>query len=414
MTEPREFRYWERAERPLVRRVRAAARAVLGFDLAPPDDVVRAFAAMYYDADPVAEAFVEDVYLGRGADVGRAMLERALEGGVAAVPDAPQTLASLLEDLGREPDWLDWDEVERGARAFRRFGPDVFEFAGAITLQAYSESSVAKPLALTGAYAGKTARKRFLETASFWIAVSEAGALRPDAPGRAAALRVRVMHVFVRRKLLAHPEWNAKAWGVPISQADALLTLMGGSFAPGVALHALGYRTSVRDIEAMMHFWRFVGHLMGVRPHFYPRSMREAAQLTFVAMLKGAETAGEDGKNLCRSYAQAFAPDVRDGLHTPPRERRAAERRHRAHVGTVRLFLPPWTHAKNGLPPAGAWALLPLARAPFVFAAETLRRAFPSLDTVADAVARRRRTRWLAARMGEVRAEYRPAERFTR
>jgi hypothetical protein len=200
----------------------------------------------------------------------------------------------------------------------------VFEFAGAITLQAYSESSVAKPLALTGAYAGKTARKRFLETASFWIAVSEAGALRPDAPGRAAALRVRVMHVFVRRKLLAHPEWNAKAWGVPISQADALLTLMGGSFAPGVALHALGYRTSVRDIEAMMHFWRFVGHLMGVRPHFYPRSMREAAQLTFVAMLKGAETAGEDGKNLCRSYAQAFAPDVRDGLHTPPRERRAA------------------------------------------------------------------------------------------
>ena len=69
-----------------------------------------------------------------------------------------------------------------GARAFRRYGTAVFRFAGAITLEGYAENSVAKPLALTGAYAGSSTRRRFLETVAFWIAVSEPGGLLRGAP----------------------------------------------------------------------------------------------------------------------------------------------------------------------------------------------------------------------------------------
>ncbi|RZO59814.1 MAG: hypothetical protein EVA89_14415, partial [Sandaracinaceae bacterium] len=87
---PTEFRYWDRLDRPAHRWMRRASRALGGFDLAPPDDVVRAFADMYYDADPLAEAFVRDVYLTRGMAAGRAMLEDALANG--AGPDAPLTL----------------------------------------------------------------------------------------------------------------------------------------------------------------------------------------------------------------------------------------------------------------------------------------------------------------------------------
>ncbi len=147
---PAEFRYHDRLDRRWPRLVRRASRAVLGFDPAPPDDVVRTFAAMYYDADPLAEAFVEEVYLRRGMAAGRAMLEQALAGGVASVPDPPRSLVALFADLERDPPWVDPARVERGARAFRRFGPAVFRFAGTITLAAYTESSVAKPLALTG------------------------------------------------------------------------------------------------------------------------------------------------------------------------------------------------------------------------------------------------------------------------
>ena len=407
---PGEFRYWDHLDRPSARRVRALTKRVLGFDPAPPDDVVRTIASMYYDADPPCEAFVDEVYLKQGSAAGRAMLERALADGVEAVPDAPASLRALFADLESDPPWLDWDRVERGARAFRRYGTAVFRFAGAITLEGYAENSVAKPLALTGAYTGTSTRRRFLETAAFWIAVSEPGGLRPGAPGRGSALRVRVMHVFVRRKLLAHPAWDLAAWGVPISQGDALLTLMGGSFAPGLAMHLLGYLPSRADIEAMMHFWRYVGHLMGVRCRWYPASLREAVQLSFVTFVKGARLSGDDGRTLCQSFAQAFSPDP----DAPLRERLPAELEHRIHLAYTRLFVSPKSHRAFGLPPAGPWVLAPLAIAPLTAATELARRAIPGVEHVIDRVARRRRARWFARHMNGRTAEYKPVEQFTR
>lgn len=197
---------------------------------------------------------------------------------------------------------------------------------------------------------------------------------------------------------------------MPISQADALLTLMGGSVAPGIALHAIGYRTTTREIEAMMHFWRYVGHLLGVRPRWYPADVREGLQLAFVSFLKRAETAGDDGKRLCQSYADAFAPDGRGSL----RERLAGVLEHGVHRGFTRLFLPPPLYRRFEMPPAGAWVLYPLALAPFVFAAETLRRRLPGVDEVADQVARRARRRWLTRQLGDRAAAFRPVQTFQR
>ncbi len=408
--QPTEFRYWDRLERPWARAARAVGKRVLGFDLAPADEVVRAFAAAYYDADPLAEAVVDELYLGGEPARGRAMFEQALTAGVGAVPAAPASLAALFADLDDDPPWLDRARLAHGATVFRRYGADVFRFAGAITLAAYAENSVAKPLALTGAYAGGSTRKRFLETCAFWIAVSEPGGLDRGAAGRASALRVRMMHVFVRRRLLAHPEWDAAAWGVPISQADALLTILGGSFAPGYAMRLLGYRPTTADIEAMLHFWRYVGHLMGVRPRWFPTTVRDCAQLAFVTALKGAGRAGDDGRALCASYVAAFTPPA--ALPWPARVR--AWWTDGLHRGFTRVFMPPPAYAANRLPSAGLWPLAVLAPAPLRFAAETARRALPRLDAVADRVARRQRAAWFAAQMGDRAAEYRPVEQFTR
>ena len=408
---PTEFRYWENLDKPWARTLRAVGRRVLGFDPAPPEEVVRKFASMYFDADPLAEAFVEEVYVKRGMEAGRAMLDQALRGGARSVPDAPASLIALFADIERDPDWVDPELVEIGARAFRRYGTDIFRFAGAITLEGYSENSVAKPLVLTGAYAGDSTKNRFLETVAFWIGVSEPGGLVEGAPGRIAALRVRIMHVFVRKRLASHPEWDESAWGVPISQGDATLTLMGGSFGPGYAMRLMGYRPSKREIRAMMHFWRYVGHLMGVRPRWYPANLEEASQLSFMTLVKAARLSGDDGKHLCQSYVHAFAPkEAQKGVRKRLRERWE----YGAHLGATRVFTPPWTYKHNALPSTGLWALHPLGRAPFIFAAETLRRRFPSLENVADRVARRSRERWFANHMDGREARYRPAQSFTR
>ncbi|SUA77920.1 Latex clearing protein precursor [Nocardia otitidiscaviarum] len=408
---PTEFHYWDRLADPRVQQARRMFRTVFRFDPQPSEDLVRAFGEAYYQADPVAEAFVDEVYLGEpGPKAGRAMLDRALEYGVDSVPDAPPSLIRLFEEFETPPDWLDPELVAQGAQVFRRWGTSVFSFATTSTLEMYSESSIAKPLSYTGGYAGDRAHKRQLETVRFWIDVSEPGGLDPGARGRQTAMRVRIMHVFIRRKLMARPEWDYDAWGVPISVGDATLTLMGGSVVPGLALWSIGHQTTVREIEATLHFWRYVGHLLGVQPRWYPRDFQESVRLMFAAFVKRAHTAGTDGAELVESYLPAFEPKP----GTPWRKRLRDEINYRMQIGYTGVWLLPSTYARHTMPRRFPWVLHPIVQAPLIFGAETLRRTIPGLDAVADRVQRHRREQWYRNEVGDRAAEFQPVEEFRR
>jgi hypothetical protein len=408
---PGEFAgFWQRVDGRRVRATRWASRRFLGFDPIPGDAQVRAFANGYYDADPVAEAFVDDVYLSRGANEGRRMLDQAISHGVDSVTDAPDSMHRLFDEFERPPAWLNRGLVDEGAALFRRYGPAVFSFAGVETLLGYTESSIVKPLAFTGTYAGDSALNRFMETARFWIDVSEPGGLEAGGAGRATAMRVRIMHVFLRRRLLAHPDWDLAAWGVPISQSDALITLMSSSLTPGLAMHLMGYRTSTREIEAMMHYWRFIGHLLGVQPRWYPETVPEGLQLSAVFLLKCAKTAGADGVELVESYPRAFVPKA----GTPWRKRLRDEINYRAQVGYTRYFLPGRFYRRYDMPNAWPWALHPLLQAPAILLVDTLRRHSPAVARLQDRFARRRRETWWRNEMGDKQSRFKPAEQFRR
>jgi hypothetical protein len=407
---PAEFRYWDRLDEPAVQRARRAWRTVWRFDPQPDDAYVRRFAAAYYDTDPIAEAFVADVYDARGAKAGRAMLDQAIEHGIDSVQDAPESMRRLFAEFETPPPWFDRELADRGARVFRRWGTSVFKFATASTLEMYTESSIAKPLALSGGYTGQRAHHRQMETVRFWIDISEPGGLDAGGPGRATAMRVRIMHVFIRRRLMEHVEWDLDAWGAPISVADATLTLMGGSVVPGLSLWSAGHQTTIAEIEALLHFWRYVGHLLGVQPDWYPRDFRESVQLMFAAFVKRAYAAGEDGDELIESYLPAFAP--KPGSPWPKRVRDEVE--YRALVGYTRFWMLPQSYNSHAMPRAWPWVLLPLLQAPFLLVLETVRRLCPPLDRLADRSQRRRRESWYRNQMGDKQAAFMPAEALRR
>jgi hypothetical protein len=408
---PTEFLgYWQRFDTTGMRRVRRICRAVLRFDPIPDEEKVLSFARGYYDADPVAEAFVDEVYLRRGSGEGRRMLDQAIAHGVDSVPDAPESMRRLFAEFERAPSWLEPAEVEHGAALFRRFGPAVFSFAGVETLLGYTESSIVKPLALTGGYAGDSALNRFMETARFWIDVSEPGGLDAGGAGRATAMRVRVMHVFIRRHIVNHPEWRLDEWGVPISQSDALITLLSSSLTPGLAMHLMGYRTSRREIETLMHYWRYIGHLLGVQPRWYPETLAEGLQLSSVFFLKRAKTAGADGVELVESYPRAFTPET----GTPWRKRLRDEINYRAQLGYTRYFLPGRIYRRYDLPNPWPWALHPLLQAPAILVADTLRRHVRPVARGLDRYARWRRETWWRNEMGDKQSKFAPAEQLRR
>jgi hypothetical protein len=262
----------------------------------------------------------------------------------------------------------------------------------------YTESAVAVPLSLAGGYAGDNALRRFLETTRFWMDVSEPGALfQTGSAGRTTAMRVRVMHVSVRRRVAEHAEWDADRWGLPISQAYMMLTLMGGSVAPALIMWLLGYQTTPTEIRALLHYQRYLGHLLGVHPSWYPSSIVEGVQAVFLTALGRSYTAGPHGAELIESFPKAFAP--RADNSTTLRRRLRAHYEHQLICGYVGMLMAPNTRMRHDMPPLLPSLLVPLARLPFITAKETLRRASPAADALFDQRARARRERWYRLQM---------------
>jgi ER-bound oxygenase mpaB/B'/Rubber oxygenase, catalytic domain len=376
----------------------------------PSDGHILDFAHAYYDADPVAEAFVKDAYIDGNSSHGRAMLDQALAHGVDSVTDAPPSMVRLFDEFEKDPPWVDHDLVERGAFLFRRCGPAVFSFNGVGTLLAYTEDPIVQPLSMTGKYAGDAALNRFMETARFWIDVSDPGGTKPGAPGRATAMRVRIMHVFLRQRITRHPQWNLTAWGKPINQAEATITLLAGGFASGLGMHKLGYRSTSADILAMMHFWRYVGHLMGVQPRWYPADLREARQLMTLYFAKRAFGAVEDGRELIESYPRAFTPKQDTGLRKAIRD----QFNYRIQLGYTRYFLPGRFYRSYDMPDPWPWALLPTLQIPINLTIDLLAHVSPRIARLQDRFARWRRNTWFHNEMGDRDAHFKAAETFRR
>lgn len=400
---PTHFRYWEQKDTPLWQRRRRIFRRLTGRDLFPSDEQAKMLCEDLFAGDPVAEKFVADVFEGAmGHSRGRKLLDHALEHGIESVPDAPQSMKALFAEFDMVPDWVDRDLVEQGAAVWRRWGTLLFSVAGVTTLEIYTEGAVATPLSLAGGYAGENALRRFLETSKFWIDVSEPGQLfEHGSQARKTAMQVRVMHVSVRKRVGAHPDWNAEAWGLPISQTYQQMTQAGGAVAPALSLWLTGVQTTPKEMRALIHFNRYMGHLLGVRPRWAPETVTEQLQTVFMNVAARSYDSGEAGKELIESFPAAFAPRTEQrGL-----ARLRALYNYRIYAAYCALWMTPGTRRTYEMPAAFPWILFVILRWPLVTALELLRR-LPVVRRVHASAMDQHRRNWLAWQMAGRRAQF--------
>ena len=376
--------------------VRRVAVKTTGRDLFPTEEQIRTFAEDMFRSDPVAERFVDEVYGELGAPAARALLDKALTEGLDSIDNPPTAMKALFEEFETVPEWVDPAMIAEGEAIWRRWGTSLFSVAGGITLEMYTEAAVATPLSLAGGYAGDNALRRFLETARFWIDVSEPDALlTPGSAGRATAMRVRVMHVWVRRTVGEHPEWDTERWGVPISQSYQLLTLLGGSVVPAMALWMVGVQTSLREIRVLLHYQRYLGHLLGVRTQWYPSTIADSLRLLALVNATRSYDSGPHGAELIESFPAAFAP--RDG-HSGLRRLREMYNA-RIYAAYSALFMMPWTRRGYDMPSALPGIVWIVVRLPLVTVVETARRVCPPVSRFHERLMRRHRENWHAAQM---------------
>jgi hypothetical protein len=408
---PSGYNYFRAINTPPGRALKERLERAAHSSLDIPEEMATAFGRAVNTGDRLGDVYISAAFASpSGRSRARSDVEQALGQGIETVKDPSPELITLFEQIDTDPEWVDWTTVEHGAEVFRRYGQELYPFFGMGTFNAYALESVAKPLALTGAYTGGSAFGRFLETSRLWTDTTEPGAMRPGGAGRRSAVLVRVLHSIIRHTLLPHREWDRDRLGVPISQFGMFSTLLASSFGPGQQLKRLGYRPTDDDISAMMHHWRYVGYLMGAEAPWYPETMTDGFRSQLLVALAEAPVIGEDSRQLCSSFMDTYLP--RGGARGL--RRIYGTLRYRAQLGHARFYLGSNSYRATGLPDPGPWRYLPLVRVIPNLTREGLRRTVPGAAGWIDRRHRRARQNFLDTHLEGGEAKFKPVDKLTR
>jgi len=353
----------------------------------PTEAQIRRFGELLLKGDALADALAEH-FGAVGFARARADLDRALHEGIEAVPGAPAPLRELVAQCETDPFWLDRDLLEEGARACRRTGPfGVLIMRDVALMGGYGNAAINKPLTFTGALTEGAAR-RTVETASFWIDVTRERGLEKGGVGFQSAVKVRMMHGLLRRRIAAHPQWRTDLWGVPINQADMIATNLAFSLIFLHGLRCMGVQFTRRERAGILHLWRYVGYLMGIDERYLASDEKEGFRLLYLSLLTQPD-ADEDTRALSRAlmnepYDMAGGTRWGDAL---------AEVMLRCHNGMTHVALGDRAYANLGLPVDRRFSWYPFAVAPAIFGTELLRLAVPGGTTLYT---------WVGGRMQEV------------
>jgi hypothetical protein len=231
---PECFAYFRSIDTPRGQAVKRQLERVAKIRLEVSAELAESFGRAMNTGDRLGDTYIAAAFAQpKGRAKARKDVEQALNGGIESVEDALPELVAMFEQVNTDPGWVDWARVEHGAEVFRRYGKELYPYFGMVTFNGYALETIAKPLALTGAYTGGSAFGRFLETCRLWTDTTEPDAMRPGGAGRRSALLVRTLHSIIRNTLLPHTEWDRARLGMPISQFAMLGTLLLSSFAQG-------------------------------------------------------------------------------------------------------------------------------------------------------------------------------------
>jgi ER-bound oxygenase mpaB/B'/Rubber oxygenase, catalytic domain len=278
-------------------------------------DLARRLLLGLWESDPVADdVVVEFSELPDGA--AWPMLDRALDDGLDALADALPALRAMLEPILDPPDWVNCELLDAGCVAYCRAGP-ANAFAGALSLSyGYAIPRTAKILLATGRIE-EMAGKRLVETGQWLLAATAPGNMRPDRHGSgiAACIRVRLVHAYVRRHMLAQEDWDVQRDAIPLNATDLAATLNIGFYALHIqGVEKLGIRYSPGEKQAMAHMWRWVAHVLGVSPDLQPLSYEHARsiQATYEAFEQRTDT--PSAKLLTAALLRQGLPQVAFGI----------------------------------------------------------------------------------------------------
>lgn len=217
---------------------------------------------------------------------------------------------TFILDKRSSPSWLNPKQLVKGQVFFKKYALDIMSLLGALSLPyCYAASPGNKAIYYTGKMK-QTPGKRLHDTASFIIEALAENSFEAAGFGHIQVNRTRLIHAYVRHRLLHDGQWKA-SWGVPVNQEDMAGTNLAFSYIILKGLISMGFPISSEEREDFLHVWRYIGYQMHIADELLPGSYEEAAVLEERIRRRHFKPSIE-GKALLRDlivyYQQEFPP----------------------------------------------------------------------------------------------------------
>ena len=315
-----------------------------GYEKAPAADreIAANFCAHTLIGDPQCEAVVEELFELGDSNAYR-LMKAAMDEDDTGLSDAPQSLLDFFEDISHPPAWWDPSATGPGIRSFHRHSAMILQaFAAGVLVEGFT-TNIARSFIITGRLRDQGVR-RLKNNNRHVMEIFWPQGLERQGDGWKLSVRIRLVHAQVRRLLRQAPDWDAEAWGDPISAAH--LAFAASAFSARLLKHSrrIGVPFSKEESDSFMMTWLYSAYLMGIPETILPRSEAEALKLYDVArtcepypdfesvimanalvssvpLLLGLPLHGEGDelRNLAYTVARAFIGDeLADQLKFPP------------------------------------------------------------------------------------------------
>ncbi|MGB3469171.1 MAG: oxygenase MpaB family protein, partial [Cyclobacteriaceae bacterium] len=120
---------------------------------------------------------------------------------------------------------------------------------------------------------------RLQETGTFVWDVCSEDAFTGNGKGFLSTLKVRLIHQFVRKKLLKEG-WESKIDGYPVNQLDQAGTNLSFSLIALRAIRKTGIEISDEEMQSYIHRWNIISTLLGLDPQLTADTVRKASVLS--------------------------------------------------------------------------------------------------------------------------------------
>lgn len=260
------------------------ASKLIGHSIAPSGSRTQALLDGLWQGDPLMDTVVEWL-CEADSKQRKQQFDQALQQGVHTLENCPEPLRQLFSVIETPPAWLDPQQLETAQQFMQTVGLNANYILKDMALMGgYLLSGFNQALVMTGAL-NKNASQRLAETSKWWMDCTAINGLERFSQGFKTTLHVRMIHALVRRNLQRKDDWKAEQWGLPICQIDMAATNLAFCSLFLLGLRGLGIFPASRESKAVMHFWKYMGWLMGVDAQWLPDTEREGLILLYQTML---------------------------------------------------------------------------------------------------------------------------------